>query len=343
MFPGLLEENFFMTLRIVEITGPDEDTEQIHALAEKHNAIDSWHTAKNKDGRRTFRILINLDHQQDLTDAVQNMMTGKENWRIIIQPVDATIPRPEEPEAEQNDKGRKIVRGTVTREELYYNVEKGAQLNRTLLLLVILSTLVCAIGLIKSNIAVVIGAMVIAPLLGPNLALALGAALGDKNMVLKAIKTNAAGLGLTIFLSILAGLFFPVPLDSAELIDRTDVGFDSLALALASGAAAVLSLTTGLSSALVGVMVAVALMPPAVATGLMIGGGHVDYAANAGLLLAANVVCVSLAAQIVLLTLGVKPRTWYDQRKTSQSVKLTIAFWALLLAGLIAIISFKAA
>jgi len=101
--------------------------------------------------------------------------------------------------------------------------------------------------------------MVIAPLLGPNIALALAATLGETPLIWTSLRTNLAGLGLALGLSLIIGLIFPADLNSQELISRTFVGIDSVVLALASGAAAVLSLTTGLSSVLVGVMVAVAI------------------------------------------------------------------------------------
>lgn len=149
----------------------------------------------------------------------------------------------------------------ITRQELYDDTEKSARLDSTFLVLVFLSTIVAAIGLIEDNVAVVIGAMVIAPLLGPNIALALGTALGDTALMWRSLKTNLAGLCMTLVLSILIALFWPLNIDSHELLARTDVGLDSVALAFASGAAAALSLTTGLSSVLVGVMVAGRLAP----------------------------------------------------------------------------------
>ena len=78
----------------------------------------------------------------------------------------------------------------------------------------------------------VIGAMVIAPLLGPNIALALGAALGDMPLMWKAFKTMVTGIGLALFLSICVGFFHPMNLDSPELMARTDVGigFDCLGI-----------------------------------------------------------------------------------------------------------------
>ena len=75
---------------------------------------------------------------------------------------------------------------TGTREELYNEIEKGAKLDGNYLLLVFLSTIVATIGLVENNVAVIIGAMVIAPLLGPNIALAFSTSLGDTRLMLRA-------------------------------------------------------------------------------------------------------------------------------------------------------------
>lgn len=332
-----------MPLRILEISAPADNFNAIKDIAEEHGAVDFWHSAKNKDGRRTASILVHLDRQQEMTDALQKALYKENNWRIIILPVEATIPKHEEkPDQNGKGKGEKLVRGTITREELYHDVEKGTNADFNFLLLVVLSTLVCAIGLIEDNVAVVIGAMVIAPLLGPNLALAFGAALGDRELMSRAIKCNAVGLSLTLAIALIGGLLLPYPLDSIEILDRTHIGYAGMILALASGAAAVLSLTAGLSSALVGVMVAVALMPPAVTMGLMAGAGQWPQSFGAMLLLLTNIVCVSLAAQLIFLIKGIKPRTWYMQKKSKQSVKNKILFWVVLLATLVILIAVQA-
>jgi uncharacterized hydrophobic protein (TIGR00341 family) len=206
-------------------------------------------------------------------------------------------------------------------------VTKNVTLDSNFIVLVILSTVVAAIGLIENNVAVVIGAMVIAPLLGPNIALGLGTALGDTKLMRKALITNLAGVSLAISLSVLIGLSWPFDINSAELMARTDVGMDSLALALASGAAAALSMTTGLSSVLVGVMVAVALLPPAATFGLMLGHGEYQLAMGAALLLIANVVCVNLATKLVFLVKGISPRTWWEKEKARRAMRVSILVW----------------
>ncbi len=247
----------------------------------------------------------------------------------MLIPVEAALPRPPEPEEKPKDKS------AATREALYESVAKNARLDMNFLVLVVLSTIVATIGLIENNVAVVVGAMVIAPLLGPNLALALGTALGDTDLMWKALRTNLAGVGVTLILSAIIGLAGYIDLDSPELMARTDVGLDSVALALASGAAAVLSITTGLPSVLVGVMVAVALMPPAATLGLMLGSGHLHYAIGAGLLLAVNIVCLNLAAKVVFLLRGIVPRTWWEKEKARRAMIIYLLIWVMSLVILL--------
>ena len=184
----------------------------------------------------------------------------------------------------------------------------------------------------------VIGAMVIAPLLGPNLALSLGTALGEFVLIRKAVKTLAAGVLLAVFLSVVIGLLYPAKLVSDELLARTFAEVDSIALALASGAAAALSLTMGLSSVLVGVMVAVALLPPAATLGLMLGQGNYGLAAGASLLLAANVASVNLASILVFFIKGIRPRTFTDKERASRGTLVFIIGWLVLLAILVFVI-----
>jgi uncharacterized hydrophobic protein (TIGR00271 family) len=118
---------------------------------------------------------------------------------------------------------------------------------------------------------VFLSTMVIAPLLGPNLALSLSTVLGQVSGVFNALRTLTVGILFALGLSIILSLFYPNLTLTPELLTGTTVGLDSLALALASGAAAVLSITTGVSSVLVGVMVAVALLPPTVTLGICLG------------------------------------------------------------------------
>ncbi|MCW9024188.1 MAG: TIGR00341 family protein [Gammaproteobacteria bacterium] len=319
-------------MKIIEVITPKNDINTVENIGKEHGAIDQWHVSSSDDDERSvMRLIVDDNHRQAVMDALQNQLGQHERTRIVVLPMEATLPQVEQDEK----KKEKTSSSSATREELYQSIIKNTELSNNFLLLVFLSTIVAAIGLIENNVAVVVGAMVIAPLLGPNIALALAATLGDSQLMWSSLKTNLAGLGLALGLSIIIGLILPIDLSSHELISRTYVGIDSIVLALASGAAAVLSLTTGLSSVLVGVMVAVALLPPTATFGLMLGSGQMGLAFGAALLLAVNIVCVNLAAKIVFLARGVKPRTWFEKRKAKQSITIYIVFWIISLLVLI--------
>jgi uncharacterized hydrophobic protein (TIGR00341 family) len=316
-------------MRLIEVIASPENLEKLPTIVRDFEIKNFW-PAGGKLDLAVYRILVEQEKSQELLDALQGIL-GPEGHIVLITP-EAVLPR-SEPSSEERKSSLQ-----TTREELYEEVEKGARLTSNFLLLVALSTFVASIGMIKDNIAVVIGAMVIAPLLGPNIALALSTALGDTKLLWSAVKANVVGLGLAIAIAFAEGLLWPASLPSQELLARTDVGLDSIALALASGAAASLSLTTGLSSVLVGVMVAVALLPPAATLGIMLGSGQNELALGAGLLLAVNVVCINLSAKIVFLYKGIKPRTWLTTEKARESSTVSLLIWLVSLAILTGII-----
>lgn len=328
-----------MSLRLIEVTAEVGRFEALAAIAAKPPVIGS-RAEPEQDGMRTLHMLVGPHERQQLLDKLQASLDGDTNWRIVVLPVEAAIPPPEPSEDEQ--KLHAQIAAAETREELYAEVERGAQVDIHFLLLVLLSTVVAAIGLIKDSIPVLIGAMVIAPMLGPNLTLILATALGDRDLTRRAIVANAAGVSLGLAVAVIIGMVVPVDMDSEVLINRSEVGLDSIALALASGAAAALSVTTGLSSALVGVMVAVALLPPTAAIGLFVGLWQPHLALGAALLLAINIVCVNLAGQVVFLAKGIKPRTWLEKRSARQSIRITIAFWLICLVVLVGLLLLRA-
>ena len=339
LFKQLVTGYVYAAMRIVEIITHTKHSDALAGIAAHFEVDEVWTGSKKNDDRRSYRMLVNDDKRQSVIDALQDLLAATENTRIIIQPVDAVIGLSEQPEDEAGEKQRLVA---ATREELYSQIEKGARLDNTFLLLTFLSTIVATIGLIEDNIAAIIGAMVIAPLLGPNIALAFAASLGDGELMLRALKTNLAGVLLAFALALGIGLIWPVGLDSQEVMSRTSVGLDDVALALASGAAAVLSLTTGLSATLVGVMVAVALLPPTATVGLLLGSGQPALASGAALMLAVNVICVLLSAMLVLLIRGIKPRTWYERSQAKQSRTFYFLLWAGLLLILILVILLRA-
>jgi len=321
-------------MRFIKANFPAEKSDAVIAAIEKCKPLDWAMDSGYGRFEKAVEITVDKGNGQELLDELQRVLSSAANWRVVVLPVEATLPRPPEPEKAPDGEKTKT---TSLREELYQKVSGDCKLNMDFIVLTILSAIVAAIGLNYDSVAIVIAAMVIAPLLGPILAFALATALGDLSLMKKATKTGLAGLGVGFGFAMVLGFFMDANLASHELLSRTVLGPEVVALALASGAAAALSLSTGISSALVGVMVAVALLPPSVASALFLGAGETDKAIAAAVLTALNVVCAVLSAQLVFVWKGVRPRTWYSQKKASKAVKINAAIWLGLLLALAAL------
>lgn len=217
-----------------------------------------WHWCLQMgEGSSLIRILSKAERTQPILDLIQKEYSPLDDVKCIVAPVEASLPiEPEEPPDPGNDPGREpstIGRAHISREELLLDVQDGAKLNKVFLAMVLLSSVVAAIGVLRSNTAVVIGAMVIAPLLGPNVALSLAANLSDTELAFKSAKVLLIGVSIALAVSFAAGLVFHIDPASAEISSRTTVDMFDLILALASGAAGSLAFTSGVPSALVGV------------------------------------------------------------------------------------------
>ncbi len=321
-------------MRLVEAEFPEEFCDRVSKYADLAEAVHWRVSDADSNGRCVLRAVFESGEAQELVDALQTLLEKEKGWRIIVLPVEATAPKPEKRDDEK-ERRRKTL---ALREEIYQDTAAGAELTGDFLILTALSTIVAAIGMSSNNMAVVIGAMVIAPLLGPVLAFAFAAAIGDLGLLLRAAKTALTGLALGALLAVVIGAGFEVDFASDELTVRTQLGLDAVVLALASGAAAALSISAGLPGALVGVMVAVALLPPSAAAGLYLGGGDFENALRAGMLLTVNVVCVNLAALAVFAYKGVRPRTWLERVAAGRATRVNAAVLVLLLALLTAVI-----
>jgi uncharacterized hydrophobic protein (TIGR00341 family) len=147
----------------------------------------------------------------------------------------------------------------------------------------------------------------------------------------KAIKTNISGFMVVLSISVLFGLVMNVDPAIPQIASRSDVSHFYIFLALAAGVAGAYSITAGVAQALVGVMVAVALLPPLAASGLLFGGGFFIEGVGAMLLCLVNVVCINLAGVVTFLMEGIQPKEWWEAKKARKAVKAAIAAWMILL------------
>ncbi|MCF7956745.1 MAG: TIGR00341 family protein [Phycisphaerae bacterium] len=335
-----------MTLRLIEIFLPLEKTGELIAILDKFSESEILHQVVT-NGKVNIKVLIPAGQSESLLDTLEKAFAHLDHFRIVIQSIEAIVPRmlPSQddfPTAEkiESDKPTSVSLPRVSREELYSDVLEAGQLSHTFIIMVILSSVVAAIGLIRNNSAIVIGAMVIAPLLGPNMAMALAATLGDIKLASKAKKANIFGIITPIILSACVGfLLNSDPMDSAEIASRTVVTKADIVLALAAGCAGTLSFTQATSSALIGVMVAVALLPPLVTCGLLLGAGNWPAALSALLLAATNLICINLAGVTTFLAQGIRPLKWWQQSTAKKATIRAMITWIVLLTILLILIT----
>ncbi len=341
-----------MALRQIDIYRSQEaqDLPSVEELRETYKIIDDWHF-HDEEGTPILRLLVDTKDTQAILDRMVDELDWSDDYRIVISKVAATLPRPGDDDEEdeeddspetgdseesEDDKGKEVSR--ISREEVYEDVTDSIGVTSVFLTLVFLSTVVAAAGMLRDSTAVVIGAMVIAPLIGPNIALALGTTLADFQLLRRALKINLLGLALVLVVSLVVGLVLDVNVTLDEIAGRTTINIGDVTLALAAGAAGVLSVTRGVSTALIGVMVAVALLPPLTAVGLLLGSAEYDAAYGAALLTVTNLVAINLAGVLTFLFQGIRPTTWYEAEKAKKATIIALVLWVAILALLIATI-----
>ena len=276
-------------------------------------------------------IILSAEEADGVIEKLEKHLSNEE-YRMLIIPVEATVPRIEEEEKKEEKKERRSI------EEIYQDITKSVSLSKTYITLVILASIVAAIGILYNDVAIVIGSMVIAPLLNPNIALALSTTLAESNLAKRAIVTSIMGYTIAFSIGMIFGMIMKEDANAYHVISRSNVTLMYIILALSAGIAGSLSVTKGVPQALVGVMVAVALLPPLVAGGLLAGSMQFGYAAGAILLFMVNVVCINLAGVITFLAQGITPKTWWEKRKAKKTVWESMLIWILLLFLLVLMI-----
>jgi len=329
-----------MVLRLLQVHTTRDGAERVRPLFEEMDSA-WWQEVQRGEQGSQFAALVEVGREQKLLDELDLACATDTGARILVLPVEATLPKlePHEP-VDDGAKDASSATGRLSREELHDDITAACQLSWNYVAMLVLSVGVVAIGLWRDSAAVVIGGMVLAPLLGPNIALGFAATLADGKLAVQALRTGAVGFFVALLLSLGVGLAFGLPVDaegllaSSEIRSRTLPHVLDLLLAFAAGIAGAMSFTTAVSTSLVGVMVAVALMPPLVVLGMCMGAGRWDDAEGAATLLATNIVCVDLAAVLTFVAQAVRPRDWWQVQLRQRVVRLVIV---VLLVALVAV------
>ena len=173
------------------------------------------------------------------------------------------------------------------------------------LVLTAASSIIATLGLIENSVAVIIGAMIIAPLIGPIQAFAFGAIDGDRALIRKSLVTALVGATLAVVISAAIGGIVNISVYGSEVIGRTKPTLLDLGIALAAGAVGGFAkLRPSVANTVAGTAIAVALMPPLCVVGLALSYREWSWAEGAALLFGTNFLGIAVACMLVLLGVG---------------------------------------
>ena len=193
------------------------------------------------------------------------------------------------------------------RVDLLHRLETGAEGGADFNVMMVLAAALASLGLLQGSTAVVIGAMLVAPLMGPLLAAGHALVQGNLRLFRSAMGVGGIGIALALGVSLLVGAANPGFEPSMEIEARGTPDLMDLAIALASGmAAAYASGRPNVASTLAGVAIAAALVPPLAVVGVALTNGRPFISGNAAILLVTNLVAIILGAALVFRALGVQ-------------------------------------
>ncbi|QHS18371.1 TIGR00341 family protein [haloarchaeon 3A1-DGR] len=265
---------------------------------------------------------------EPVLDRLREAGIDEETYTVIVD-AETVISRRFEQLEERYAEESEHSQDRIAKEELQTKATDLVSGIRTYVLMTVISAVIATAGLLLDSPATVVGSMVIAPLIGPAMSAAVGTVVDDDELFGRGVRLQVLGVVLAVGSAAVfaAGLralnLVPPgldPLTLAEVSERLAPNVLVLAVALGAGIAGVLSLMTGVSSALVGVMIAVALIPPAAAVGIGIAFGIPRLALGAGVLVLVNVLSINLAALVVLWYEGYRPDSWFREAEAKSAL-----------------------
>ncbi len=255
---------------------------------------------KAKTRRQMFRELEDTP-ESEFTTAVAAFRSGvpmaSRMWSHVLALVRGTVPQLE------REQRIELVKGITT----------GSQFNFDFVALISLSTIIAGLGLIDNSTAVVIGAMLVAPLMNPLVGIGFSLIQGNGVLIMNATKSVLLGFAVAFVISVLLGLLNPGIVHdghmNTELSSRCNPNLLHLMVALVSGiAGAYATGRPGLPGALPGVAIAAALVPPIATSGIALAIGEFELSFGALLLFFTNIVAIVLGSTIVFWAMGLNPQ-----------------------------------
>lgn len=191
------------------------------------------------------------------------------------------------------------------------------------------SIIIASVGLNVNSTAVIIGAMLISPLMGPIIGIGLGLGVNDTKLIRIGLKNLLVMVGISLMASFLYFLLTPLKLaNPTELLSRTNPTIYDVIIALFGGAAGLLEISRKeKGTVLSGVAIATALMPPLCTAGYGLASGHISYFFGALMLFIINGVFIIIATYLMSKILGFPEYEFLDAKQARRTRSLvTLVF-----------------
>ncbi|WP_290812683.1 TIGR00341 family protein [Halovivax sp.] len=316
-------------MRLVQLTVPTGSREAILDTLDDRG-IDYVVTDEESGREYTAVVYFPLPGPavEPVLDELRDQGVEEDAYTVVVEAETVVSRRFEELQKEYEGGGVEADR--ISRQELQAEARDLTPTLDVYVTLTVVSAIVATAGLLLDSPAIVVGSMVIAPLIGPALGASVGSVLNDEGLFHKSLKYQAIG----VVVAILAAAVFawlarvtnvvPPGLDLMavdEISERLAPDLLALAVALGAGVAGIVSISTGIGVALVGVMIAAALIPPAAAAGIAIAWGEPMAAIGSTALVFVNVLSVNLAGLVTLWYAGYRPERLWDFGPTEKRVR----------------------
>lgn len=200
--------------------------------------------------------------------------------------------------------------------ETIESIRKGIEFKGTNLWVLIFATFVASLGLNTNSTAVIIGAMLISPLMGPIMGFGLGLGISDFDLIKRSFRNFATATVFSVITSTLFFLISPISEAQSELLARTQPTVYDVLIAFFGGLAGIVaSSTKSKGNVIPGVAIATALMPPLCTAGFGLASGNLYYFFGAFYLYFINTVFISLATYVVVRLLKYPKKVFLNKQR----------------------------
>ncbi|MFC4560078.1 TIGR00341 family protein [Virgibacillus kekensis] len=303
-----------MELQMIEILAPQAFNEE-HIL-EKFDHTVSWVTQGEEDVH--IHILVEKQDAEQILNYLEKAASDESNqFDALLYSVKAYIPSHLNEKNTPNDDQEQFQR--ASRHELLSVVQTSSKIDGSFSWFTVFAAVVATVGIIQNSPALVLGANIIDPSIRPLMGVSFSSVLGEKKIMRQSSVTALFGLLIPVSIAALFGFLFPLPINSTEFLARTNVFLLDILVAIAAGAAGALSFVKRSQGQLVGVMISLAVLPPAIVFGMMMGAFEWQSAIQPLLLLVININSILLSAIVVYWLSGIKPINWKNIQDASTS------------------------